>query len=143
MHARRVLPPGAPSAPTPPCPSGAGPSPRAVAGATGPVLRRALRHRPRLSAGLAAPRASRTRRGHPGGATTETARRGPKKVAIWLGQATQQLRELLGRLRIECGLLVHLSSLRHLGYCWKRCRRALKDQRAPEAFAACQRQLQA
>jgi hypothetical protein len=59
------------------------------------------------------------------------------------GQATQQLRELLDRLRIECGLLVHLSSLRRLGYYRKRCRRALKDQRAPEAFAACQRQLQA
>jgi len=42
---------------------------------------------------------------------------------------------------------MHLSSLRRLarrlGYCWKRCRRSLRDQRAPEAFAACQRQLQA
>ena len=31
---------------------------------------------------------------------------------------------------------------RRLGYGWKRCRRSLRDQRDPEAFATCQTQLQ-
>jgi hypothetical protein len=63
----------------------------------------------------------------------------------WLGAATQQLRTLLPRLASECRLRLHLSSLRRwlrrLGYGWKRCRRSLKAQRDPAAFAACQQQL--
>lgn len=41
---------------------------------------------------------------------------------------------------------MHISSLRRLarrlGFTWKRCRRSLRAQRDPEAFAACQRRLQ-
>lgn len=63
----------------------------------------------------------------------------------WLGAATQQLRELLPRLVEEFAIQVSISSLRRLarrlGYTWKRCRRSLKAQRDPLAFAACQQQL--
>jgi len=49
------------------------------------------------------------------------------------------------RLREECGIQVHMSSLRRLvrrlGYRWKRCRRSLRGQRDPEVFAACQAHL--
>ncbi len=49
------------------------------------------------------------------------------------------------RLRQECGIQVHISSLRRLvrqlGYRWKRCRRSLRSQRDSVAFAACQAHL--
>lgn len=52
---------------------------------------------------------------------------------------------MLPRLAAECGVSLHLSSLRRLvrrlGYRWKRCRRSLKAQRDPAAFAACQQHL--
>ena len=71
--------------------------------------------------------------------------RGQKKVAAWLGTATQQLRELLPRLAEELIITILISSLRRLvrrlGYTWKRCRRSLKAQRDPLAFAACPQQL--
>jgi len=64
-----------------------------------------------------------------------------------LGDATQQLRDFVPRLRSECSIQVHVSSLRRLarrlGYSWKRCRRSLRGQRDPEAFAACQTHLPA
>lgn len=57
------------------------------------------------------------------------------------------MRAFVPRLRQECGVLVHVSSLRRLarqlGYSWKRCRRSLRNQRAPAALAACRAQLQA
>ena len=59
--------------------------------------------------------------------------------------ATQQLRRLLPRVQAAWGVRLHLSSLRRLarrgGYAWKRCRRSLKAQRDPDAFAACQERL--
>lgn len=59
-----------------------------------------------------------------------------------MGLATQPLRALLPKLRQQCGIPLHLSSLRRLarrlGFAWKRCRRSLRAQRDPEAFAACQ-----
>ena len=68
-----------------------------------------------------------------------------EKVAAWFGAATQQLRELLPRLAQECSLRLAISTLRRLarrlGYRWKRCRRSLRAQRDPLAFAACQQQL--
>ena len=68
-------------------------------------------------------------------------------MVAWLGPATQQLRELLPRLRQECGIVLSSSSLRRLarrlGFAWKRCRRSLRAQRDPLAFAACQQQLTA
>jgi hypothetical protein len=33
--------------------------------------------------------------------------------------------------------------MHRLGYAWKRCRRSLRAQREPDAFAACQQQLRA
>lgn len=49
------------------------------------------------------------------------------------------------RLRQECGIQVHISSLRRLvrrlGYSWKRCRRSLRSPRDSVAFAACQAHL--
>ncbi|MGI4872139.1 MAG: IS630 family transposase [Janthinobacterium lividum] len=66
-------------------------------------------------------------------------------MATWLGEATQHLRELLPRLYQEGAELLSISTLsclaRRLGYRWKRCRRSLRSQRDPEAFAACQQQL--
>lgn len=68
-------------------------------------------------------------------------------MTAWLGEATQHLRELLPRLHQECAIILSLSSLRRLarrlGFAWKRCRRSLRGQRDPRAFAACQQQLAA
>lgn len=51
------------------------------------------------------------------------------------------------RLLEEYGISLHMSTLRrivrHLGYRWKRCRRSLRDQRDPAAFAAAQAHLAA
>lgn len=50
------------------------------------------------------------------------------------------------RLHVEYSIQVSISSLRRLarrlGYRWKRCRRSLRGQRDPAAFAACQTHLQ-
>ncbi|WP_182888256.1 IS630 family transposase [Hymenobacter rubripertinctus] len=76
---------------------------------------------------------------------TQTAPGGPKKVSAWLGPATQQLRRWIPRLRRAFGVKLHISTLRRLarraGYAWKRCRRSLRAQRDPAAFAACQARL--
>ena len=60
----------------------------------------------------------------------------------WVGSCCQQLRRLVPRCLREFSLRLHLSILRRLlhqaGYSWKRTRRALKRQRDPQAFAACQ-----
>ena len=68
-------------------------------------------------------------------------------MSVWLGPATQQLRRWLPRLRRAFGIKLSLSTLRRYvraaGYAWKRCRRWLKPQRDPAAFAACQAQLRA
>ena len=67
-------------------------------------------------------------------------------MSAWLGQATQQLRSWIPRLRRAYGIKLHISTLRRMaraaGYTWKRCRRSLRAQRDPSAFAACQAQLQ-
>ena len=48
-------------------------------------------------------------------------------------------------MRRAFGIKLHLSALRRYaraaGYAWKRCRRSLRPQRAPAAFAACQARL--
>ena len=63
-------------------------------------------------------------------------------MSAWLGDATQQLRRWIPRLRRAFGIKLHLSTLRRYaraaGYAWKRCRRSLRPQRDPAAFAACQ-----
>ena len=65
----------------------------------------------------------------------------------WVGEACQQVRQLVPRLWRELGILVSVSTLRRglrqAGYRWKRMRRSLKRQRDPQAFAACQQQLAA
>ena len=62
-------------------------------------------------------------------------------MTAWLGKATQQLRRWIPRLRRAFGIKLHISTLRRLaraaGYAWKRCRRSLRAQRDPVAFAAC------
>ena len=66
-------------------------------------------------------------------------------MSAWLGDATQQLRRWIPRLRRAFGIKLHLSTLRRYaraaGYAWKRCRRSLRPQRDPAAFAACQAHL--
>ena len=66
-------------------------------------------------------------------------------MSAWLGDATQQLRRWIPRLRRAFGIKLHLSTLRRYaraaGYAWKRCRRSLRPQRDPAAFAACQARL--
>ena len=65
----------------------------------------------------------------------------------WVGEACQQVRQLVPRLWQALGILVSVStlrrSLRQAGYRWKRMRRSLKPQRDPLAFAACQQRLAA
>ncbi len=65
----------------------------------------------------------------------------------WVGDACQQVRQLVPRLWRSLGILVSVSTLRRglrqAGYCWKRMRRSLKRQRDPQAFAACQQHLAA
>ena len=50
-------------------------------------------------------------------------------------------------MRQEWSIAVHVSTLRRFmrrwGYAWKRCRRSLRAQRDPDAFAACQQHLRA
>jgi len=66
-------------------------------------------------------------------------------VNAWLGKATQQLRRWIPRLRRTFGIKLNISTLRRMaraaGYAWKRCRRSLRAQRDPAAFAACQDRL--
>ncbi len=63
----------------------------------------------------------------------------------WLGEATQQVRDFLPRIQAEWNKILSVSTLRRLaraaGYRWKRCRRSLRAQRDPDAFAAAQQQL--
>ena len=70
-----------------------------------------------------------------------------KKVATWLGAATQQLRAWLLDIRRGWGVRLSVSTLRRrarqAGYRWKRCRRSLRPQRDPAAFSACQAHLRA
>jgi len=65
----------------------------------------------------------------------------------WVGEACQQVRQLVPRLWRELGIQVSVSTLRRAlrqaGYTWKRMRRSLKRQRDPVAFATCQQQLAA
>jgi len=55
------------------------------------------------------------------------------------------LRRWIPRLRRAFGIKLHISTLRRLvraaGYTWKRCRRSLRAQSDPAAFAACQARL--
>ena len=55
------------------------------------------------------------------------------------------MRRWIPRLRRAFGVRLHLSTLRRYaraaGYAWKRCRRSLRPQRDPAAFAACQARL--
>jgi len=71
----------------------------------------------------------------------------PKKVTAWLGDATQQLRRWVPRLRRAFGIQLHVSTSRPMaraaGYAWKRGRRSRRPQREPAAFAACQARLRA
>ena len=67
-------------------------------------------------------------------------------MSAWLGRATQQLRRWIPRLRRAFGVKLHISTMRRMaraaGYTWKRCRRSLRSQRDPAAFAACRARLQ-
>ena len=68
-------------------------------------------------------------------------------MLVWVGEACQQVRQLLPKLWRELGIQLSVSTLRRglrqAGYSWKRMRRSLKRQRDPDAFAACQQHLAA